>query len=471
MSWSTVAEFISSNTASIFGAAAPGDQVDLAQINTKLIDRIETIAVGGAPIYGSDAIAGTINVILKHDYQGIDLDAENGISNYGDGNNWRIRGLVGHNFADGRGNLTASAEFNKGKGFTYNDRPELSRGLFYDNCQPGSQFNQCIYTDGPRVNATLPGGVPLVGGAIFGLDFGLSPQQMNLIFGDPSLTFGVTDAGGNNLFFDNAGNLIPANYGVNPGGPNNFDLFASGGNGFAYVRDTTQELSDTERYNANLVGHFDFTDNLRLFGEAWYSHSKNVDLTSQPEYNSGIFGSAGSPAGSLILGVNNPFLTPEQSALIMANIQSNPLSDQNLLGVPQNYFYLSRAGIDIPTGRSTYTDDLYRFVVGLDGKFRLLAGQWNWEASGNWGRSHALGKTIDINTQNFFNALGAVTADNPNGVPCLAGLQILHSPPAARPAHRSIPSASASFRRRLSITSHPTSRTFRTTGSSCSTRT
>ncbi len=415
--------FISSNTASIFGAAAPGDQVDLAQINTKLIDRIETIAVGGAPIYGSDAIAGTINVILKHDYQGIDLDAENGISDYGDAHNWRIRGLIGHNFADGRGNLTASAEFNKGKGFTYKDRPELSRGLFYDNCQPGSQYNQCIYTDGPRVNATLPGGVPLVGGAIFGLDFGLSPQQMNLIFGDPSLTFGVTDTSGNNLFFDNAGNLIPANYGVNPGGPNNFDLFASGGNGFAYVRDTTQELSDTERYNANLVGHFDFNDNLRLFGEAWYSHSKSVDLTSQPEYNSGIFGSAGSPAGSLILGVNNPFLTPDQSALIMENIQNNPLSDQNLLGVPQNYFYLSRAGIDIPTGRSTYTDDLYRFVVGLDGKFHLLAGQWNWEVSGNWGRSHALGRTIDVNTQNFFNALGTVTADNPNGVPCLAGLE------------------------------------------------
>ena len=96
---------------------------------------------------------------------------------------------------------------------------------------------------------------------------------------------------------------------------------------------------------------------------------------------------------------------------------------RNLLGVPQNYFYLSRACIDIPTGRSTYTDNLYRFVVGLDGKFRLLAGQWNWEASGNWGRSHALGKTIDINTQNFFNALGAITADNPNGVPCLAGLE------------------------------------------------
>ncbi|HEX3422916.1 MAG TPA: TonB-dependent receptor [Sphingomicrobium sp.] len=423
--------FISSNTASIFGAAAPGEQVDLAQINTKLIDRIETIAVGGAPIYGSDAIAGTINVILKHDYQGFDIDAENGISDYGDANNWRVRGLAGQNFADGRGNLTASAEYNSGKGFTFNDRPILSQGLFYDNCQPGSQYNQCIYSNGPRVNATLPGGVPLVGGDYFGLAFGASPQQLSQLgitqylasLGIPNVTtFGVTNAAGNNLFFDNAGNLTPANYGTNPGGPNNFDLFAAGGNGFAYQRDTSQELSDTQRYNANLLGHFDFTDNIRLFGEAWYSHSKSTDLVSQPEYNSDIFGAAGSPSGSLILGVNNPFLTPDQRALILQSIANNPGSDQNLFGTPQNYFYLSRAGIDIPTGRSTYSDSLYRFVVGLNGKFNILAGQWNWEVSGNWGRSHAVGQTVDINTQNFFNAVGQVTADNPDGVPCLPGL-------------------------------------------------
>lgn len=272
--------FISSNTASIFGAAAPGEQVDLAQINTKLIDRIETIAVGGAPIYGSDAIAGTINVILKHDYQGLDLDAENGISDYGDANNWRVRGLAGHNFFDGRANLTASAEYNKGKGFVYTDRPLLNKGLFYDQCNPGSQFSQCIYTDGPRVQATLPGGVPLVGGDLFGLAFGLSPLQMAQI-GLPGFTFGVADANGNNVFFDPAGNLVPADYGTNPGGPGNFDIFSAGGNGFAYQRDTTQELSDTERYNANLLGHFDITDNIRLFGEGWYSHSKSVDLTTQ----------------------------------------------------------------------------------------------------------------------------------------------------------------------------------------------
>ena len=60
------------------GPTSAGEQVDLGLINTKLIDRIETIAIGGAPIYGSDAIAGTINVVLKSDYEGFDFDAQDG---------------------------------------------------------------------------------------------------------------------------------------------------------------------------------------------------------------------------------------------------------------------------------------------------------------------------------------------------------------------------------------------------------
>ena len=40
----------------------------------------------------------------------------------------------------------------------------------------------------------------------------------------------------------------------------------------------------------------------------------------------------------------------------------------------------------------------------------------------NFGRSYAVGHQSDINVQNFNNAVGMVTPDNPNGVPCLAGL-------------------------------------------------
>jgi outer membrane receptor protein involved in Fe transport len=426
--------FISSNTASIFGPSSAGEQVDLGLINTKLIDRIETIAIGGAPIYGSDAIAGTINVILKHDYEGIDIDGENGISKEGDAHNWRVRALAGHNFLDGRANLTASAEYNKGDGFTYNDRALFRRGLFYDNCPPDSQFTQCLYENGPRVNSVYQGGAPVVGADLVPL----SPEQMEALIGLPGFipglgrtTFGVTDANGNDVAFDLSGNLIPIDYGVNPGGAG--DLFSAGGNGFAYIRDTSQALSDTERYNANLIGHFDVTDNIRLFAEGWYSHSKSTNLATQPEYNSGIFDVAGAPAGNLLLSVNNPFLTADQRALIENSIENNPFSDRNLLctlaGVDcgadrptQDYFYLSRANTDIPTGRSTFTDTVYRVVGGVNGKFNLFAGPWNWEVVGNYGHSHAIGRTVDINTQNFFNALGTITADNPNGVPCLPGL-------------------------------------------------
>ncbi|HVC31995.1 MAG TPA: TonB-dependent receptor plug domain-containing protein [Chloroflexota bacterium] len=108
--------FVSSNTASLFGASSPGSQVDFNVIPVQLIDHIETISVGGAPIYGADAIAGTVNVILKKNYQGLDMNAMAGISNQGDAFNYRLSVLGGHNFAGGRGNVTAVVEFTKSDG-------------------------------------------------------------------------------------------------------------------------------------------------------------------------------------------------------------------------------------------------------------------------------------------------------------------------------------------------------------------
>lgn len=408
--------FISSNTSGLFGATFSGEQVDLGQINTKLIERVETIAIGGAPIYGSDAIAGTVNVILKKDYQGIDVDGQYGIASRGDAPNWRLRALAGKNFLDGRANVTASAEYNKGKGLLWSDRANLRKGLFYDVCPPGSKFSQCVYS-----NQRLPffageSGTPLVGGAFIGADFPLAPDQDALIFGDPTLSFGVQDANGNDVMFGPSGGLLPIDYGLPPGGPDNaLDTFSRiGGNGFDVFR-VLQILSDTERYNANLIGHFDVSDNVQIFGEAWYSHSKSTQLRNQPIYNCGCFASPGQPAGSLVLSIDNPFLTPEERALILDNINNNPVSDQNLGIVgTQDYFYLNRANTDLYPGVAPYTDKLTRFVGGVDGKFNLMSRQWNWEAVANHGRSHAKGRELQVNEQNFQNAIQAVDDGNGN---------------------------------------------------------
>ncbi|MEO7634265.1 MAG: TonB-dependent receptor plug domain-containing protein [Sphingomicrobium sp.] len=413
--------FVSSNTASIFGPTASGTQVDLNAINTKLVERVETIAIGGAPIYGSDAIAGTVNIILKRNFEGLDVDAQSGFSSRGDAPNFRMRALAGRNFLDGRANLTASAEFNKGKGLLYNDRGITRRGLFYADCPDGSPYNQCLF-DNRRIPSISESGIPSVGGEVFGLNFPLSPEQSEfLVFGDPSLNFGVQDANGNQLQFDPLGQLIPIDFG-NPVGCipcGDFNIDFSGGNGFN-LNNTQQLLTDTLRYNGNLLGQYEITDNVRVFGEAWYAHSKGTNLREQPVYNSGLFDAAGTADGPIILSVNNPFLTAAQRQAILDSIANNPLSDQNILGIDQDYFYLSRANTDLASGRATSTTDLWRGVLGLDGDFSLGGRKWTWEVVGNHGRSKTKGRESALVQQNFANAVNAVRDANGNIV-CAPG--------------------------------------------------
>lgn len=419
--------FVSSNTSSIFGPTAAGTQVDLNAINTKLVDRIETIAIGGAPIYGSDAIAGTVNVILKRDFDGLDLDAQYGISSRGDAPNYRLRGVAGRNFLDGRLNVTLSGEMNIGKGLLFNDRALLREGRFEDVCPPGVQFDQCLYFD-RRIPSISENGIPSVGGEDFGLNFAISPAQ-SALFGLPDFgfeNFGVLDANGNQLAFDRAGNLIPIAFGTPVGGPDDFSINFSGGNGFT-LNNTSQLLTDTRRYNANLLTSFEVTDNVRFFTEGWFARSTGINLRAQPVYNSGLFDVAGSPDGPIILSVDNPFLTAAQRTAIINSINTNQGSDQNLFctlydecDLVQDYFFLNRANTDLASGRAKSITTLYRGVAGLDGRFELGGRRWGWELVANYGRSTVKGREQQVVQQNFENAIDAVR-DASGNITCRAG--------------------------------------------------
>jgi len=421
--------FVSGNTAAIFGPTSAGSQVDLNNINTKLVDRVETIAIGGAPIYGSDAIAGTVNVILKRDYEGFDLDAQYGVSQRGDAANWRLRGLAGMNFADGRGNVTISGEYNKGTGLLFRDRPALRRQLFEGDCEPSSQFSQCVYPDF-RYPTLSEHGIPVISGGVFG--FVLSPEQAVDVpvggFGDfdgngiPGTisdlfvanggTFGMQDAildsEGRPLRFDQNGNLVPIDFGARVGGPGSLNIFASGGNGFDIGNLTSQLLTDTKRYNANLLTQYEITDNIRLFGEGWYSYSKGVNLINQPVYNSAFFDAAGTPDGNLIISLDNPFLSNQARQIISDYIDSNPLATPG-------EFELGRANIDIISGRASSVSKLYRLVGGLDGSFGIGDRRYDWEVVLNYGRSKVVGHSKELVQQNFENAIDAVDEGVFNG--------------------------------------------------------
>jgi outer membrane receptor protein involved in Fe transport len=415
--------FVSSNTASIFGPAATGLQVDLNAINTKLIDRVETIAIGGAPIYGSDAIAGTVNIILKRNYQGVDLDAQSSISDYGDAPGYRIRALAGHNFLDGRANVTLAGEYNRSKGLTYSDRPLTASGNFYGDCPAGSVHTQCVLNS-LHYPALSSYGIPTVSYYSYVVNPAQAGVLGNYFFGVPFQP-GVTDANGNVLQFGPAGGLSPIDFGQIVGSPGIFNQF-SGGNGFD-IATTGQLLTDVKRYNANLLAQFEVTPNIRLFTEGWYAYSKGTALRSQPIYNTAIFGNPGDPAGPIIMSVNNPFLSAGQRAAIVSAINNNYESDQNLFGgniftgaPTQDYFYLTRANVDLYPGKASTTTKLYRFVGGVDGNYNLGWRNFTFEAVANIGRSRTVGHSPEIVWQNFLNAANAVK-DASGNIVCAPG--------------------------------------------------
>src|SRR5690349_8817459 len=84
---------------------ADGD-TDLNNIPATLVERVEVITGGASAVYGSDAVSGVVNFIMKKDFEGAQLNSTYKISERGDINEWQIDGTMGASAADGRGNVS-----------------------------------------------------------------------------------------------------------------------------------------------------------------------------------------------------------------------------------------------------------------------------------------------------------------------------------------------------------------------------
>ena len=371
--------YVSSNTSSIFGPVSAGSQVDLNTIPTLMVDRLETIAVGGAPIYGSDAIAGTVNIILKDRFEGLRLDAQAGISEQGDAPEYRLGALAGTSFANGRGNIVGAFEYNKTEGLLYTDRERTAAGLFYvAPNDPDSPFDNILIRD-RRIPILSAFGAPTIADAPpgFGLD--------------------ILDGSGNTLVFDANGNLTPLDYGERYGAVN-----SSGGNGFD-LAPLQNLLSPVERYLGAIQASYDITDNVTAFVEGQYANSKGTELRTQPVYNTALFDDAGTPDGNLIIPLSNPFLSDDARATIAAQLPAG-----------QDFFYLGRANTDLISGEGSSEVEVYRVAGGLRGDFAIADRNLNWEVSGLYGRSRTEGSSRELVQQNFLNALNGCPADATN---------------------------------------------------------
>lgn len=374
--------FVSSNTVSgSGGATSPGSQVDLNLIPVGLIDRIETVAIGGAPVYGSDAIAGTVNIILKDDYEGIELTAQASISDRGDAANQSVRAMIGQNFAGGRGNIVLGAEYTRQEGMLLSDRFKFRFLSSSGNVNRTDGIPAQLVVDDLRYAALTEGGLPYLVGDIA-----------------PGTNSYIRDASGTPLQFGPDGTLIPLNLGANffgaTAGP--YPVMRDGGDGLNPGRHFSL-LTPNERYLLNAVGHFDVTENVTAFFEGSYAHTSGTKLSDLFQFAAPNI--LGGPV--ITMSIDNPFLNQQARAILVAN------------GVTS--FKLNRNMNDIADRAPGRTElDVFRIVAGLRGTFDVAGEGWNWDAAYNYGRSRNESEFNQVNRTRFLQAIDVVgTPGNP----------------------------------------------------------
>lgn len=140
--------------------------VDLDIIPTGMIDRVDVVTGGASAVYGADAVAGVVNILLKKNFKGFQADAQYGAYNPGDGRNFDSSLLAGADFANGQGNLTAFA------GFTQRD-PVYRRDRDWASPQLVSDGTSLV----PFGSGTIPAGRVTTTGTMFNENRELVPYD------------------------------------------------------------------------------------------------------------------------------------------------------------------------------------------------------------------------------------------------------------------------------------------------------
>jgi len=147
----------------------PDGSVDLNTIPEALIENIEVITGGASTTYGSDATAGVVNFRLKRNFSGLQLKATSGITNYGDGANFRITGTGGGSFDDGRGRAFVSLDYSRRKRAKTRERPWYPARTYCCGANEATPYGLAIFSGNqPSLDAVngllasygLPGLVP-----------------------------------------------------------------------------------------------------------------------------------------------------------------------------------------------------------------------------------------------------------------------------------------------------------------------
>jgi iron complex outermembrane receptor protein len=98
--------------------------VDVSNLPSMLMSRVDVVTGGASAVYGSDAITGVVNFILDKNFEGVKYEGNGGISDYGDGASYKAGVAAGTSLFGGRGHIEGSLQYYHADGVYKRNRPD-----------------------------------------------------------------------------------------------------------------------------------------------------------------------------------------------------------------------------------------------------------------------------------------------------------------------------------------------------------
>jgi outer membrane receptor protein involved in Fe transport len=357
------------------------------------VDRVEVVTGGASSVYGSDAIAGVINFILKKDFQGVQLDAqigENWHNNHNgyaeaanrdagetpltgtsfDGHNRNLSAIFGTSFADGQGNVTGWLNY-------YHQDPVSSGERDFGQCQLAGNSN-----NGRTIDSAVCAG------------------SSNSNFFNP-----LSGPNANNAFSVSGTSFVPrGSVATTPPASYNSQRYI-------FMQ------RDDSRYTAGFNAHYNLSDWVRPYAQLGFMD----DRTHQEVAPAALF-RAQNPnnthSGNYYVNCGNPFLSAQENAILGCTAAQTAAVNQ-LDPANQVEIEIGRRNVEGGNRLNDFQHTNYRAVLGATGE---ITKAWSYDAYAQFYYTSYYGSVEKyLNYSNIDNAL-VVTTDPSTGSPvCVAG--------------------------------------------------
>ncbi len=379
--------------------------IDTNTIPSSAIESVEIISGGASAVYGADAMGGVTNFKIKDNFQGAVLDARGGVTEAGDGEEYRLSALLGANLGDGRGNAMLGVEWTERKLARWHERAFFREEL-YDTTTAGfrvlSRFNAPGYEpvagnqpSQDAANALFPGRVadiPRGGVFLFNEDNSIFRLEQNGIGFNGPVGEGQYKVVGGTLRENELDTWLSSPL-------ERYSMFARarydlgrGVSAFTRASFVNTEVHSSRQRGAPIYSGFAAAV---PYGPQVYAPSVDELGNTRPEYlDGGALGLSGCPAvggcpTSLVWPVPQDLATllDSRGPNVLSTTQFDPSTGAPLVtaGVGSNW-NLGLVPLFLPLRTTENRTQLYQVLAGLEG--RLGLGDWTWEAYFTHGETH-----------------------------------------------------------------------------------